>query len=278
MSAIALLAVSILSWVEFRSGPEISFEILFLIPIALAGWFGGREPALLTAVAAAAMWFAGELRWIEAGIGVRLWNSLTRLVVYTTEGWLVARLRERRDELRSLLMEERELARTDAITGLPNSRAFYEQAEHMTGKTSPMALAYMDLDNFKNVNDRFGHAAGDEVLRKIAQVLRATIRPHDLAARLGGDEFAFLLTDVTTEEAAQVAERLSREVRSLAVEYERTDLGATIGIVWSAERMDVDALIHSADAAMYEGKQGRKGSIQFRQLPAAGTESPAGTN
>ncbi len=163
--------------------------------------------------------------------------------------------------------ELQRLSETDALTGLCNRRRFHELARHhlaqarRTGR--PAALCFVDLDNFKGLNDACGHAQGDAALKAVARILKADSRPQDVIARLGGDEFALWLDEADEAGAAARARRLFErvvELRPLVPEGSKP-LGFSIGIAvlapGSAE--DVDGLVARADEAMYAVKRAGKG-------------------
>jgi diguanylate cyclase (GGDEF)-like protein len=160
----------------------------------------------------------------------------------------------------------------DALTGLPNRVLALDRAEQMLARSrrsnTPVAALYVDIDGFKHVNDTFGHAAGDELLRIVAQRLRSVVREGDTAARLGGDEFIVLLEGATLDAGAEmVAERL---LEVLSLPYDLSNLGgrelslsASIGIA-DGLRATADGLLAEADVAMYEAKgAGKNRWIKF---------------
>lgn len=159
-------------------------------------------------------------------------------------------------------------ARTDPLTGLLNRRAFLEEIERhlerLDRETLPGTLLFADLDNFKRVNDRFGHELGDEVLLHTALLLRNTVRPADLVARLGGDEFALWLNGADQLTAAERAEQLRtqapRELREL-VGGDGPPLSLSIGIACRSpgSHEPVESLMRRADLAMYEVKRNGRG-------------------
>lgn len=159
-------------------------------------------------------------------------------------------------------------ARTDPLTGLYNRRAFLEEldrrVERLEQENLPGTLMFVDLDNFKALNDRHGHEAGDEALRGVTALLRATFRPTDLLARLGGDEFAIWLDGADELAAAERAEMLRlRGPRTLAeiADGAPEELTLSIGIAthWPGMAEDIDSLLHRADQTMYEVKRSGRG-------------------
>jgi diguanylate cyclase (GGDEF)-like protein/PAS domain S-box-containing protein len=158
----------------------------------------------------------------------------------------------------------------DTVTNLPNRRLFLERLQQAIARqrrgSRPPSVLFVDLDRFKQVNDRAGHAAGDEVLRLLGERLERVVRPTDIVARFGGDEFAVLCEETGHDEASSVAERL------LAAICEPVDLGgrrhhlsASIGIATGRAGVGHDALVRCADVAMYRAKsQGAGGIVAFR--------------
>jgi len=159
----------------------------------------------------------------------------------------------------------------DALTGLANRRLFLERSSHvldrLRGRSARrVAVLFLDLDNFKLLNDRFGHTSGDEVLQAIAERLRVAIRPGDTAARLGGDEFAILLEDVEgPAEALVVAERLVESIGvPVALGWGAPRVGTSIGVALSGAAGDTaEDLLRNADIAMYAAKAGGRGRVEL---------------
>lgn len=164
-------------------------------------------------------------------------------------------------------------ARTDSLTGLANRAAFSTAltSHVMRGKTSA-TLLLLDLDDFKIVNDRWGHASGDALLRHVAQQLRGAARPTDVCARLGGDEFALLLTDASPEMARSIAERL---ITRIAVPTTLLDppvqVGVSVGVAQSVPGLTGAELVQRADVAMYEAKGRGKSRVHVFESWAVGS-------
>jgi diguanylate cyclase (GGDEF)-like protein len=166
----------------------------------------------------------------------------------------VLELRETKDQLYHQAFH-------DALTGLANRLLFADRVAHALARRSGNVIViYIDLDDFKPVNDTYGHEAGDVLLCAVAERLRDSLRPADTPARLGGDEFAVLLTDVAVADVSTIADRIMRNFGAAV------DLGdATVGIAASmgiaiadSGSMPADELLRKADAAMYVAKRGGK--------------------
>jgi diguanylate cyclase (GGDEF)-like protein len=167
-----------------------------------------------------------------------------------TAGFILTYLSGHRVTERALTLSE-----TDDLTQLGNARAFDLNLGDLAKRRLQFALMYIDVDGLKNVNDHLGHGAGDAALRRVATVLRASMRPSDHAARLGGDEFALLLPGADAEVARAVADRT---LAGLAAENARLEPGhrvsASIGIVPDAQRFTTTEAVRAADTAMYTSK------------------------
>jgi diguanylate cyclase (GGDEF)-like protein len=169
-----------------------------------------------------------------------------------------------------LTADLRRLSFTDDLTGLPNRRAFFEQVErrieHHLRQGRSAALLFVDLDDFKSLNDRLGHAVGDQALCKTASCLNHVARASDIPVRLGGDEFALWLEEIDEAGALGVAARLKHELsQSLLSPVNEGGLKASIGgATWSpALGFSLDRLMQAADAALYEVKRSGKNEVRI---------------
>lgn len=270
--AVALVAtLSLVGLLDYVTGPWLSFALLYVTPVLAAAWWLGRGPALLAGMTAGIAWFEAEA-WGHRGEPTRvlMWNSMSRLVMLVAMAAMVVRIREDRRRLRDinarladLLSGAEKLARTDPLTGLPNRRAFLERLGDELNRAqrngAPVCIAYLDVDNFKRLNDQRGHVEGDEFLRRIAAAVKETVRASDVAARLGGDEFAVLFADAKRIAVEQLAHRLLARVRALGDRYPGLDLGASVGMAWFDVPPDAaEKLLQRADGAMYDAKSAGK--------------------
>jgi diguanylate cyclase (GGDEF)-like protein len=268
---LAVAAIAVVGLADYVTGPWLSFALFYVIPVLAAAWWLGRGPALLAGLTAGVAWFEAEA-WghrVEPTVDL-VWNAGTRLLMLLAMALMVVRIRDDRRRLKEvnarlaeLLSGAEELARTDALTNLPNRRAFLERLSDELARSrrtgAPMCIAYLDIDNFKDLNDQRGHSEGDEFLRRVAQAIRETVRQSDVAARLGGDEFAVLYADPRREAVEPLAHRLLSRMRALGEQYPGLDLGASVGMAWFEKApAGPEELLHRADRAMYEAKTAGK--------------------
>ncbi|MGZ5350608.1 MAG: GGDEF domain-containing protein [Actinomycetota bacterium] len=263
---VAVFAVGVIGWLDFSTGIYLSFALFYLVPIGFVTSFAGRGWGIVMAVVCTAVGLIGDLASLDTQGIVPFWNAAMRLGVFVVVVVVLSQLRRAHQA-------ERELARTDALTGVANFRWFEEEAQRAMYSSrrygGPLSLAYLDLDGFKDVNDSFGHAAGDEVLKTFAAMLRATLRPTDLVARLGGDEFVVLMphTDAGSAELA-----LARVDLALAGVSGAMGIGFSAGIIQLDRAVgSIDDLLAKADEHMYEVKVGKR-----RATDAAPATNPVG--
>lgn len=171
-----MLLVATFGFLDYLTGKSFSFAIFYLIPIALGAWFGGFAQGILISMACAVSWQAVEASWEpEVAPLNHLWNGTARFGIFVVTSSLLSRLRL------SLYLEKK-LARSDPLTGAANGRTFYEgvslAVECALRANLPVTLAYLDLDNFKWLNDKLGHSAGDEALCDLVRSIHEDILRH----------------------------------------------------------------------------------------------------
>ncbi|HEY43301.1 MAG TPA: GGDEF domain-containing protein [Anaerolineae bacterium] len=247
---------------DFLTGYEFAFSLFYVIPITLVTWLMGRRLGIMASLTSAFVWFGAD-----AATGhpyshplIPIWNSLIRLSFFVIITLLLS-------TARNAMEREKELARTDSLTGAVNSRLFYELAQMEIDRSQryehPFTVAYFDLDNFKTVNDQFGHPTGDQVLRTVVCYIKAHLRKTDVIARLGGDEFALLLPE-TSQESARVA--ISKLQSGLLEEMEKNNWPVTFSIgvlMCNVAPHTADELVRKADELMYSAKRDSKNAIRY---------------
>lgn len=184
-------------------------------------------------------------------------------------------------ERKQLERELDRLARTDPLTGLSNRRDFYTLAERELARSrrfnAPLSLFMLDIDHFKDVNDRYGHAAGDEVLRRLSQTCRGMLRETDVLARIGGEEFAVLMPETTLEQSFEVADKLRTRLADTPIvlpDAQSISFTVSIGISHVlATDTDIDMMLKRADAALYQAKNSGRNQVCSRGDPVARPES-----
>ncbi len=254
--------------IKYRASPDLSFSVFYLIPIFLSTWFVGRWAGDLIASACAVVWFIAELlsKHPDANPITPYWNVTVNLAFFLAFTYLLVMLK-------SSLDHERELARTDTLTGLDNRRSFLEVAHLEMSRARrykhPFTLAYLDLDHFKILNDRWGHAAGDTFLKRIGAIFQSNLRTPDIVARLGGDEFALLLPETNYRSSSSTMLRIQKLIMEEA-SHSAPEITASVGMV-TCENPDkvskkVEDILQMADRLMYEAKQAGKNAIRHEKL------------
>jgi diguanylate cyclase (GGDEF)-like protein len=257
----ALVGIAAIGSIDFFSGVELRVYPLYYAPISLLAWRTGRSGALAGAALSAASWFVsnalGGLQFSHPGLWLA--NTLVHAASFSIVGVLIGSLGQS-------LTRERELSRIDPLTSLLNSRAFRDEAARILAlcrrKARPATLAYIDLDDFKAVNDTLGHQAGDDLLREVAAALRSSTRPSDVCTRLGGDEFAILLPEVDSGEATVALERLRARLAATAASGARPVTCSIGAVTFLPAPEDVKTMVRAADSRMYAAKSAGKNQLR----------------
>lgn len=264
--ALLLAATTIL---DVISGPETAFTIFYLLPVSLLAWHRGWYHARVAVLVATLMWLLADVLTAteQSASFVRYWNAAASFGVFAIVGYTLSKLRKAVDE-------EQRLARTDILTGAANNRSFTEFLQREVARQQrynhPMSLAFLDCDDFKLVNDEFGHARGDDLLRSIAVTIQGILREVDLVARLGGDEFAIVLPETDAYAAGTVAHKVRSALSQSTSEYRVT---FSIGVVtYLNPPANTDELLQIADQVMYEAKRAGKNMVRHRIVGTAAAE------
>ncbi|WP_319406380.1 GGDEF domain-containing protein [uncultured Desulfosarcina sp.] len=260
-----LFLIFILAAMDHITGYELSFSIFYLLPIAFATWYAGLYHGALLSIVSAFVWLIVD---ITAGHHysrsiILLWNAGVRFLFFIVTAWLLT-------TVRAQLEKERSMARLDGLTGVMNGLAFVESAQTIFRIADRFkrstAIGYIDLDNFKSVNDTWGHAEGDQVLKTVASILLTSVRKADLVGRLGGDEFVVLLPETTCSGAGTVFENI-RETFSKKAEEQGWPIGVSIGVaVFLTAPSSLNEAIRFADTLMYRVKNSGKNRILIEEV------------
>lgn len=257
----------IISGVDYWITVDLAMSTFYLAPIALAAWYTDRWKGAGVAIASGLLWYVSDTHAKTYPFaGLAYWNMGMRLISFLLVSHLLGSLRiaYRREQL---------WARLDDLTGVMNRRYFIQQLDAEISRASryqlPLTLAYLDLDNFKQVNDRLGHKAGDEVLQRVAAQIRASLRQTDLIARLGGDEFAILLPQTTLESGQQVLTRLHHTLMAqdeIAAWQISFSMGAVTYLGSPSMPSSSSDLLRFADNLMYTVKTTGKNQVHCKML------------
>ena len=256
-----IIGIVLLWYIDYVTGPDLSFLVFYLIPIFLATWYSGKNIGVIVSICSAIAWFLSDVMSHSSYSHplVPYWNVAIKFSIFLVSVEILSRLRQSLDK-------EKEMARKDDLTGTANRRAFFEAAQieidRMHRYKHPFTLAFIDLDDFKQINDAMGHAAGDRVLRIVSTALIRNIRSTDSVARIGGDEFVLLLSETGFVQAQSVIEKL----HALLLDKMRKGkfpITFSIGVVtYLRSPSSVDEIVKIADNLMYTAKREGKNRIK----------------
>ncbi len=261
---VAAAVVGVIGYVDVIAGFEINLGLFYVIPVALATWRVGFSAGLLLSLASVVGMFVVD-HFVTRDVSfpshvlIPYWNTGIRLGYFIVIVATLAALKRAHDR-------ERRHARRDFLTGLANSQGFTEEARLEIVRARryrhATSIAYVDCDNFKDVNDCLGHGGGDEVLKTVATTLRSTLRRSDVVARLGGDEFGILLPTIPAEKAREAIEHVRAELLD-RMQKNGWSVTFTIGLVTFLEPPDtLEHALKLSDEQMYAGKADGKNTIR----------------
>ena len=248
-----LLLADVNEWRNSIYPDDLDYAERSLAEVLVKGAVEDREYRIIDA--------DGNIRWLSDKCFINQQADSNQRVI-------VVGMAEDITEKKLLEGELKRLATTDVLTQSSNRRHFFELAnqafDNACAQGTPLAFLLLDIDDFKDINDTYGHLEGDQVLRRIAESGRGVLRRGDLFGRVGGEEFAAVLPGCPPEMALQVAERLGEEIQALVFSYEGHEFNVTVSQGLAGLREDdstLDSLFARADAAMYEAKRQGKNRV-----------------
>jgi diguanylate cyclase (GGDEF)-like protein len=254
-----------IGWLDIITG-DYSLIVFYLIPVSLVAWFVGRRGGVLFCLLASIVRVVADESTNSSLFThsmLHYWNVLVETLFLLIMSLLFSVLKNK-------LENEKELARRDPLTNTLNRRSFFDLGEHEINRSQrydlPMTVAYIDLDNFKSINDQLGHQAGDELLITVVSTIRSHMRSSDILARFGGDEFVILLPD-TSGNAAQTFLNKMHDNLDQAMARKRWPVGFSIGAATYVHApATIDEVIRYADELMYAVKHSSKNRMLHKVI------------
>jgi diguanylate cyclase (GGDEF)-like protein len=263
--AIAYIMICAVAAVDYLTGTEVSVQFFYLVPLTLLAWFESRLGAVIAAIVSGGAVLAASILHGGEALGsiTVYWNAVVACGIFVSFVLALA-------SLAAVLGKMAALSRTDPLTEIANRRTFMEAAERELARGRraghPFSLMYIDLDNFKHVNDTLGHRAGDSLLRTVGAELRAATRTTDMVARLGGDEFAVLLPETGPGGAADVAAK-ARARLTACMRLGGWPITFSIGLIACIKIPEsVGTVVEAADQLMYSVKKAGKNGLATQTL------------
>jgi len=255
-----LVIIASLGFVRYSTGRELSLSIFYLFPIFFGTVSAGKRIGLLMSFLSIFSWLTADILLMDSFTDsfIPYVNEFFRLIVFILITLMI-------DELQNAYKKQKNLATIDSLTGILNRRAFYESAEIELNRSrrfgDVLSVAYIDLDNFKIVNDTYGHNTGDELLHLVVDTIKKNIRSIDIFARLGGDEFIILMSEVSISSAFSAVRKIQKRVMELMTDYGWEVTFSAGLVVFKSPPGSVDDIIGISDSVMYAAKQAGKNRI-----------------
>jgi len=264
---LAVLATAFLGVTDYVTGYELDLSLVYLVPITIVTLVATRMEGVIISVLSAAAWM-----WVDLAAGhayttwlIPFWNAVVRCIYFVVHTVLLTRLT-------NALRRQQEIAGRDVLTGALNWRRFGENAkvelERARRSRRPLTVAYIDLDNFKKVNDTQGHESGDDLLKILTDGIQGVVRTTDMLGRAGGDEFALLLPETGYGEAHVVLERVRAGVVD---DLARGGWPVTLSvgaITFTSVPSSFESMVKRADDLMYSVKKSGKNALLHVEWPA----------
>lgn len=264
---IGLVCCSVIGILDLVAPDDYIFSFIYILPIVFTTWYAGKCAGILVSIICTAFLAFHQFKEI---IFAAVWNNLSVLGIFCVVTIMISRIRQ-------LLENESTLSRTDPLTGIMNLRSFTELVEYevlrLHREGCPFSIAYFDIDDFKKVNDVYGHKRGDELLKAVVTCLAQHLRKTDIFARMGGDEFAIFFPAADQRAVKVVAQKVREGLNELSksISWPTT---VSMGVVTcTSGAYDLDDIIKTADQLMYEVKHTGKKDVLYAVYQGGGNKS-----
>lgn len=263
--AVSFAFLLFLGTLDYLTG-DYSLIVFYLIPVSLTAWFVSRRSGIFFCFLAVIVRFVADELVAPSPLhntSLHYWNDGIELVFLLIMSMLFSVLKKNLDS-------EKNLASTDPLTGILNRRSFFNLAEYELNRSRryglPFTIAYIDLDNFKYINDRFGHHVGDELLVLVTGTITGNTRSTDITARIGGDEFVIMLPETPSGSAINLFNKLHGQLQE-QMDARRWNVTFSIGAVtYLHPPATVDEMVRRADELMYDVKHGGKNRLLHTEV------------
>jgi diguanylate cyclase (GGDEF)-like protein len=273
LTFVGFLLVLAIGSLDSLTSYDISVSVLYLLPIALIAWFEGGVPAAIISIFSAITWAVSDLAsgHIYSSVAAPIWNSLVVLAMFFTVTFSLVTFKK-------LLQKEREHAHTDELTGATNFKFFYEQAGVEIRKAAlqkqPLTLASINLDNLKQINDTFGHLAGDFILHEVSHIMKSTARSTDIISRLGGARFAILMPGTGDKNAADIISKVQEHLLDMVKKSGWPVTFSTGVVTCEGPGCTIDELIKRAEDLMNAAREAGSNTVKFKMVDSSSSAVP----
>jgi diguanylate cyclase (GGDEF)-like protein len=268
--------VLLLGLADWWTGTEMALTIFYLLPIYVVTWFTGLHAGILVALLSAVVWLAADLLAGQAYSHplTPFWNTAAQAGIFLIATGLLAELKLKREQ-------HEQATHIDLLTKVANRRHFYQLAAMELARAhrhrQPLTIVYLNVDDFKGINERFGHHIGDLLLSMVASTIQRHLRRTDIVARIGNDEFAILMPETAQPAAEEVTTRLRAVLLDL-MRAQRWPVTFSIGVLtFLTPPESVEMMVRSTDALIRSVRAGGRDMIRYTAVapePATQPSSP----
>lgn len=257
---LCIVQVALICWLDYATG-DYALIVLYLIPVSLVSWFVSTPAGLVFCLLSIAARVVADLTSdsvFAAYPAIHYWNIITDFIVLLITSLLFSTLKN------SLDAGQRR-SRRDPLTGALNRNSFFEQAEHELNRSRrynrPFSVIYLDINDLKSMNERFGHQTGDELLVSLVSILGCSIRSYESLSRFGGDEFIILMPEAGEEAALSYLAKISSQLKQ-AMRQKSWDVSISIcALIYLTAPDSVDNILHKAEELMESVKRSGKSNM-----------------